>query len=96
MYIENMQVITTTELRTKSKQLVKALQEGYSVDLIHRSRVVGEIKPAKHQPRSITNIEAFKRALDAIRPKKLIPKSQREKIYRKHLEEKYGKNLFRR
>lgn len=91
-----MQYITTTELRTKSTKLIKTLKEGGKLSLIHRSRMIGEILPLKYQPKPITDIEAFKRALDAIRPKKLIPKSQREKVYRKHLEEKYGKNLFRR
>ncbi|MBI2011631.1 hypothetical protein HYS91_02575 [Candidatus Daviesbacteria bacterium] len=91
-----MQNITTTQLRTKSKELVKTLKEGGTFRLIHRSSVIGEITPLRHQPKPITDIEAFKRALDAIRPKKLIPKSQREKVYRKHLEEKHGKNIFRR
>ena len=94
MYIGSMQYITTTELRTKSKELIKLLQEGYSVNLIHRSKVVGEIKPVHTGLKTITDIEAFKKALDAIKPKKIIPKSQREKIYRKHLEEKYGKPLL--
>ena len=46
-----MQYITTTQLRTESKELVKVLQEGRSVDLIHRSRVVGEIKPKIYDPK---------------------------------------------
>lgn len=88
-----MQVITTTQLRTKSKELVKVLQEGRSVDLIHRSRILGEIKPAQNSLVTITDIAEFKKALHAAKPKKLIPKSQREKIYRKHLGEKYGKGI---
>ncbi len=46
-----MQVITTTQLRTKSKELVKVLQDGRSVDLIHRSRVIGEIRPKIYDPK---------------------------------------------
>lgn len=89
-----MQVITTTQLRTRTKELVKVLQEGRSVDLIHRSRVVGEIKPAQASFVTITDISEFRKALRAAKPKRLIPKSKREKIYRKRLEEEYGKNIF--
>ncbi len=91
MYILNMQVITTTELRTKSKELVKALQEGQSVDLIHRSKVVGQIKPKMYDPKPF-DPEAFEKAVRGLN----LPKTsyaQREKIYRKHLMEKYGKGI---
>lgn len=40
-----MQYITTTELRTKSKKLVEMLREGLSIDLLHRSKVIGKIHP---------------------------------------------------
>lgn len=88
-----MQIITTTELRTKSKELVKALAEGRSVDLIHRSKVVGEIKPKIDDPRPF-DLEAFAKIVDSLN----LPKTtyaQREKIYRKHLMDKYGKGLSR-
>ena len=88
-----MNYITTTQLRTKTSELVKVLQEGRSVDLIHRSKVVGEIKPAQPPLITITNLEELRKALRAAKPKKLIPRSQRDKIYRKHLMEKYGKDL---
>lgn len=88
-----MQVITTTQLRTRSKELVKVLQEGGSVDLIHRSKIVGEIKPAPSPFVAITDISEFKKALRAAKPKKLIPKSQRGKIYRNKLMQKYGKDI---
>lgn len=88
-----MQVITTTELRTKSKQLVETLKMGDSVDLIHRSRVVGKIKPV-YDAKPLTK-EGIKRIVEAA--KKLnLPKlsyKERERIYRKHLMEKYGKGI---
>lgn len=88
-----MQVITTTELRTKSKELVAALQEGYSVDLIHRSKVIGEIHPAK-EPKPLTkkDIEKLKKLARELNLPKLSYK-ERERRYRKHLMEKYGQNL---
>lgn len=42
-----MQYITTTELRTKTPELIETLSRGQSVILIHRSKVIGEFKPAK-------------------------------------------------
>ncbi|MBI2010611.1 MAG: hypothetical protein HYS86_05590 [Candidatus Chisholmbacteria bacterium] len=88
-----MQVITTTELRTRSKDLIKTLQEGRSVGLIHRSKVVAEIKPV-YDAKPLTE-EGVKRIQEAA--KKLnLPKlayKEREKIYRKHLRQKYGMDL---
>ena len=88
-----MQVITTTELRTKSKELVNALQEGHSVDLIHRSKVVGEIKPIYDaKPLTKEGIEQLKKLAQALNLPKLSYK-ERERRYRKHLMEKYGKSI---
>mgnify|MGYP001599182742 CR=1 FL=1 len=88
-----MQVITTTELRTKSKELVKVLKEGRSVELIHRSQVVGKIRPL-FDAKPLTE-EGIKKIQEAA--KKLnLPKfsyKERDRIYRKHLMEKYGKGL---
>ena len=89
-----MDYITTTDLRTKSSQLVSQLKKGKTVSLIHRSQVIGEIKPAQKEAVTITDIKAFRAFLDSIRPKKLIPRKDREKVYRKRLLEKYGKNLL--
>ena len=38
-------VITSTQLRTNTKDLVKALKKGKIVHLIHRSQIVGIIYP---------------------------------------------------
>ena len=88
-----MEYITTTQLRTNSSQLVKSLKRGGTVSLIHRSKVIGAIKPAQASFVTITDIADFRKALHAAKLRKLIPKSQREKIYRKRLEEKYGKGI---
>ncbi len=85
-----MQIITTTELRTKSKRLVKVLGEGKSVDLIHRSRVVGEITP-KQQPK-IFNAKRFLKIVDKLNLPHLNDK-EIDRRYRKAMEAKHGKNL---
>lgn len=85
--------ITTTELRTKSKKLVNALKSGESVSLIHRSKVIGKIAPHKEETRTIKDIKAFEKLLDSMKPKKIIPRKERERRYRKHIMEKYGKGV---
>lgn len=89
-----MEYITTTELRTKSPALVKALNDGKKVSLVHRSKVVGVIKPLKYVPK-VFNAEKFKEALRALRPAKPISQSQGEKNYREHMMKKYGKYISR-
>ena len=85
-----MQYITTTQLRTKSKKLVEVLLEGRSVDLIHRSKVVGKIHPS-YDPKPLTKegIEKLKRLAKELNLPKMSYK-ERERRYRKHLVEKYG------
>ncbi len=88
-----MQTITTTQLRTRSKELIKALLEGQSVNLIHRSNVVGQIKPI-YDPKPLTE-EGIKRIQEAAKKLNLrkLSHKERDRIYRKHLMEKYGKGL---
>lgn len=88
-----MNYITTTDLRTKSSELVEALKRGDSVSLIHRSKVIGDITPARVSEAPPVNVEAFRKFLKSIKPKSIIPRSQREKVYRAHLEKKYGKGI---
>lgn len=86
-----MQVITTTELRTKSKELVKVLREGHSVDLIHRSRVVGEIKPKIYDPKPF-DPDKFAEIAKKLNLPKLSYK-ERGRRYKAHLMKKYGKDI---
>lgn len=88
-----MDYVTTTGLRTQSPQLVKTLKKGGTVSLIHRSKIVGVIKP-QEQPKILTKsgIELLKKLAEELNLPKTSYK-QREKIYRKHLMEKYGKGI---
>ena len=89
-----MQYMSTTELRTKSSLLVHTLKKGGSVSLIHRSKIIGEIKPPmfmqQAQPATAETLSAF---LKTVKPTKLIPRAKRAQVYRKHLVEKYGENI---
>ena len=86
-----MNYITTTELRTKSKDILKALEEGHSIDLIHRSRIVGEIRPKIEDPKPFNTSEAAKIA-ERMNLPHLSPK-QIEARYRAAMNKKHGKGL---
>lgn len=86
-----MQYITTTELRTKSKKLVEILREGRSVDLVHRSKVVGEIRPKIYDPKPFDPDKVAEIAKKLNLPK--LSYKEREKRYRAHLMKKYGKGF---
>jgi len=88
-----MNYITTTQLRTETSDLVEALLYGQSIDLIHRSKIIGEIKPKKDQPK-LFNAKRFLRLAKELNLPQTTPK-QREKLYRKHLAKKYGKGISR-
>jgi antitoxin (DNA-binding transcriptional repressor) of toxin-antitoxin stability system len=85
--------ITTTNLRTQSSKLVDTLKKGGVVSLIHRSKVIGVIKPAKEpKPLSGDDITMIKNhAKDLNLPKTSY--EDREKIYSTHLSDKYGKDI---
>lgn len=86
-----MDYITTTQLRTDSPRLIEALLAGRSIDLIHRSKMVGEIRPKKQSPKIMTKKSI--QELMTLAKKMNLPKlsyKEREKRYRKHLVEKYG------
>lgn len=98
MYIKvYMNFVSTTELRTKSSELIKSLKKGESVSLIHRSKVVGVIKPAQTESKVFTaeKIKELERAVEELN----LPRTsyaEREKRYRSHLVKKYGQGLSRR
>jgi len=89
-----MNYITTTDLRTKSSQLVNSLIKGEPVTLIHRSKIVGVINPAKEEPQPLTksDIHSIQKTAESMNLPKLSY-LEREKRYHKHLIEKYGKDL---
>lgn len=89
-----MNYISTTDLRFKSSELIKTLKNGGSVSLVHRSKLVGTIQPATNPPKTITDVAAFRKVMNAIKPKKIIPYKDREVVYRAHLIEKYGQGLL--
>ncbi len=88
-----MKYISTLDLRNKSSKLIQSLKDGESTYLIYRSKVVAEIKPVKYTESKKFNSAEFKKLIGTMPKMDIIPRKDREKIYRKHLEEKYGKDL---
>jgi antitoxin (DNA-binding transcriptional repressor) of toxin-antitoxin stability system len=87
-----MNYITTTQLRTKTSNLVDMILAGQSIQLIHRSSPVATISPIITQPIKIFNAERFGKLVDKYNFPKTTP-AERESRYRDHLMKKYGKHL---
>lgn len=88
-----MNYLTTTQLRTQTSKLVETLKKKGTISLIHRSKVIGTINPVQEEPVKISDVRAFEKFLSQIRPPKIIPRRDREKVYRQHLIKKYGKGI---
>lgn len=88
-----MNTITATELRTKTPELVETLLAGYPVDLVHRSRIIGRIEPDDQEVK-VFNAKRMEKIVRELNLPKLSDK-EIERRYRKHIMEKYGKNLSR-
>ncbi len=86
-----MNYLTTTQLRTKSSALVNLLLAGESVDLIHRSQIIAEIKPKKTGEKVFDAKKILELAKKMNLPK--LSYKDREKRYRQHLVKKYGKSI---
>jgi hypothetical protein len=86
-----MTTITTTEFRTKTPQLIGTLLAGGTVDIIHRSQVIGEIKPKKSQTK-VFNAARFEKIIKELNFPHLSI-TQREKRYREAMLKKHGQHL---
>ena len=87
-----MNYITSTQLRTKTSEFIEMLLAGKSIQLIHRSKNLGTLNLSQNKPAKPFNSEHFlKLAKELNLPKTTY--AERDKIYRKHLLDKYGHNL---
>lgn len=86
-----MNLITTTELRTRIPEVITMLLAGRSIELIHRSKVIGEIQPKMRIPKPF-DPDRFIAAISKLNLPKLTDK-QLENNYRKHMMKKYGKSI---
>ncbi|OGM27982.1 hypothetical protein A3D00_04540 [Candidatus Woesebacteria bacterium RIFCSPHIGHO2_02_FULL_38_9] len=87
-----MNLITTTDLRTKTSELVELLLAGRSVNIIHRSRVIGEIRP-KIEEVKVFDAKRFKKIVEKLDFPHLTDK-EIEKKYREAMTTKHGKGVL--
>lgn len=87
-----MNFITTTELRTRVPLILDLLSRGEAVELVHRSRVVGDIKPRTSTTKTISARELQKK-IDALGLPKLTDK-EIDRRYRAAMMKKHGKGLL--
>ena len=87
-----MSFITTTDLRTQSSQLVQSLKQGKKISLVHRSQIIGEISPIHSDTKSF-DVKKFREFVKVTKSQNALSYEERDNLYRKYLEEKYGKNL---
>ncbi len=90
-----MQTITTTQLRTNTKSLTTALLEGKTIKLIHRSKIIGNIKPVSHKKptKKLSFSQSIKKAQKAFTQTNIsLPKDNKGlmQVYADRLKEKYG------
>lgn len=84
-----MNYITTTDLRTKSGELIEALLLGKEIELLHRSRKLGRLKLIKEVQLKVFNSkEAFKVIKKLNLPKLSI--EERDRRYREAMMKKHG------
>lgn len=88
-----MNLITTTELRTKTNSLVQALLGGYEVGVIHRSKIIGTFKPANTEPPKKFDAEKFIKLVKKMNLPKLSDQ-EIDKRYREAMIKKHGKIIL--
>lgn len=88
-----MNYISTTELRTKTSEVIETLLKGGVIDLVHRSKVVGEIRPKKAEGKVFN----AKRMLKLVKELNFEPLTDEEveRRYRAYMMKRHGKNIPR-
>ncbi len=86
----HMEMLTTTNLRTQSSQLVNLLKKGTSVSLVHRSQIIGLIKPQQGEAVVFKDARKFAKLLSELNLVTKLTDKQRDEMYAAHLTKKYG------
>lgn len=87
-----MNYITTTQLRTRTTDLLSALHDGQTVDLIHRSQVVGEIRQKQTHPKKTIDSKKLQRIIDELDLPSLTAK-EIDRRYRIAMMKKHGQGI---
>lgn len=87
-----MQTITTTQLRTKSKQLTETLEKGGEVKLIKRSKVIGRVIPDQETKLKTINAKRLAAKIQELDLPRLTLK-EIDRRYRAAMMKKHGQGL---
>ena len=87
-----MNVITATEIRTKMPDVIATLLAGGSIDLVHRSRIVGEIRPKRTAPAKVVSARQLDAKIKKLGFPKLTPK-EIDRRYRIAMVKKHGQGF---
>lgn len=88
-----MNIITATQLRTRTKELVESLLSGEEVSLIHRSKVIGIFKPKKDAVNIFDSRKVMK--ISEKLNYSVLTNVEIDKKYRQAMIKKHGKHLHR-
>ena len=88
-----MQILTATDLRTKTSELINSLLKGEDFTLIHRSRVVGKITPKKAVIKKPINGKIFANTLKSLEPKQKMTYKQLMKHYDQYMIHRHGSRI---
>ena len=88
-----MNLITSTELRTKTNELVELLLNGEEVKLVHRSKIIAIVKPTKKSEIGFDANTFMKITAKINHP--ILTDEEIDKRYREAMIKKHGKHLRR-
>ncbi|MEK7527965.1 MAG: hypothetical protein AAB574_03035 [Patescibacteria group bacterium] len=86
-----MNYISTTGLRTQSSELVDALLAGRTVDLFHRSKLIGRMVPVETKTKTK---KSFYELIMSLPKSKGLTQKKAMKVYHDYMTKKHGKNLL--
>lgn len=84
--------ITTTDLRTKSSDLITSLKKGTIVSLIHRSKIVGKIIPSSDISLKTIDAKRLQNKIDRLDFSSLT-QAEIDRRYRIAMMKKHGKGI---
>lgn len=86
-----MDMITSTQLRSQTPKVIETLLHGGTIDLVHRSKIVGTIMPKVSQEK-ILSARTLQKKIDSLALPRLTQK-EIDRRYRAAMMKKHGKGL---
>jgi len=87
-----MEYISTTNLRTQSKQLINSLKQGKMISLLHRSKIVAKIIPENSEKIKTIDAHSLNEKINKLGLPPLTLK-EIDRRYRAAMMRKHGKGI---